>query len=487
MVLVARHTDELMNKMKLAVTDDSNMYNWTTTGMGDEHEATIKAIYDGKSFIKECDSSNDTVGICLDKTPCYSESGGQVFDLAELTSNSAAFQCSEVFRYAGYCMHNGVVTKGKLKVGDKIKVKVDYGRRALIAKNHTATHILNFALRQVLGDKVDQKGSLVDEYKLRFDFAHNQQIKDEELRKIEEICNNEIQKNSTVYWQNCPLGDAQGINGLRAVFGEKYPDPVRVVSVGPEINKMLADKVTPFGRQASVEFCGGTHVQTTKEIYKLVLLLEEGVAKGVRRIVAVTGAQAAVEATLKAKAIQVEITECKTMQGALQDTTISLLRNKVQVDKEVSMLMKKDMLNELENMKANTVKEKKDASKGAEKAAREQGTAFGDAAAGASGNGSVHVLEGIEGDDAKMVSWALDSATKKCPTKGIMIFSAGAKIAVACQVPKDLSGKLSAKAWCNAVFDACGGKGGGNDQKAQGQAADTSQIDGAVSAAKKFV
>eukprot|EP00746_Dinoflagellata_sp_MGD_P000043 gnl/MRDRNA2_/MRDRNA2_100083_c0_seq1.p1 gnl/MRDRNA2_/MRDRNA2_100083_c0~~gnl/MRDRNA2_/MRDRNA2_100083_c0_seq1.p1 ORF type:complete len:1021 (-),score=292.26 gnl/MRDRNA2_/MRDRNA2_100083_c0_seq1:89-3064(-) len=486
MVLVAAQTDELMNKKKLAVTDDSNMYNWTSVGEGDEHEATIKAIYDGKNFIDQCDSSTDTVGICLDKTPCYAESGGQVFDLAEFTNKSAAFQCSEVFRYAGYCMHNGVVTKGKLKVGDKISVKVDYARRALIAKNHTATHILNFALRQVLGDKVDQKGSLVDEYKLRFDFAHNSPIKDDELRKIEEIVNNEIQKSSTVYWQNCALGDAQSINGLRAVFGEKYPDPVRVVSVGPEINKMIADTKTPYGRQASVEFCGGTHVQNTKEIYKLCLLLEEGVAKGVRRIVAVTGAQAAVEATLKAKAIQVEITECRSMQGALQDKTISELRNKVQVDKEVAMIMKKDMLNELENMKAGTVKDKKDAAKGAEKAAREKGTEFGEKAASA-GKGSVFVLEDVEGDDAKLVSWALDSATKKCADKGIMIMVKGAKIAIACQVPKDLAGSLSAKAWCQSALDACGGKGGGNDTKAQGQSADTGKMDAAVSAAKKFV
>jgi len=228
-------------------------------------------------------------------------------------------------------------------------------------------------------------------------------------------------------------------------------------------------------------------VQNSKEIYKFVLLQEEGIAKGIRRIVAVTGAQAAVEATLKAKAIQVEITECKGMQGALQDTTISLLRNRVQVDKEVSMIMKKDMLSELENMKGAVMKEKKDAAKGAEKGARDEGTKAGEAAAAASGNGVVYVVEGVEGDDAKIVSWALDSATKKCSTKGVMVICKGAKIAVACQVPKDLSGKLSAKAWCNAVLDAAGGKGGGNDLKAQGQSADVDKMDAAVAAGKKMV
>merc|ERR1712066_445023 len=143
------------------------------------------------------------------------------------------------------CLHMGQVDgKGDLKVGDKVTIKVDYTRRALVAKNHTATHILNYALRQVLGDKADQKGSLVDEEKLRFDFSHGKPVELEEMRKIEEICNQEIQRQHTVYWQEVALKKAEAIGGLRAMFGETYPDPVRVVSVGPSVDKMLGDTAT---------------------------------------------------------------------------------------------------------------------------------------------------------------------------------------------------------------------------------------------------
>ena len=178
------------------------------------------------------------------RTPCYAEAGGQTFDIAEITNDSGAeVKVHDTRKYAGYVLHCGMVGSGQIRVGDSVQVKVDYARRSLVAKNHTATHILNYALRRVLGDKVDQKGSLVDEFKLRFDFSHGKPVEPEELKQIELICNQQIQKSHVVHFQDVGLDLAKGINGLRAVFGEQYPDPVRVVSVGAEINALLSDKV----------------------------------------------------------------------------------------------------------------------------------------------------------------------------------------------------------------------------------------------------
>jgi len=375
-----------------------------------------------------------------------------------------------------------------VKVGDEVTVKVDYGRRALVAKNHTATHILNYALRQVLGDKVDQKGSLVDECKLRFDFSHNKPVEVEEMRKIEEIVNREVQKALDVFWREVALDKARAINGLRAVFGETYPDPVRLVSCGPQIDGLLSDTATPWGLQASIEFCGGTHVKNTGEIYKFVLLTEEGIAKGIRRIVAVTGPQAAVEATLKAKSLTVELDEARGLQGALLDKKIADLRNKAGVDKEVSYIMKKDMLTELDSLKEKLLKAGKSAAKEQEKKAREEGDRIGNEALAASGNVFVGVVDAGEGsDDSKSISFAMENAVKISPAKGFLLLSnAGGKLAILAQLPAALVGQLSAKAWTGKVLDAIGGKGGGKDDRAMGQVPDASKLDAALAAARSY-
>lgn len=490
MSLKANECDQLIKGMKLKTTDESLKYDWDSKGDGKEHDAKILAIYNGKDFVKEVTSSAEVAGVVLDKTALYAEQGGQIFDTAEIKSASGVeFQVEDAQKYAGYVLHVGAVTSGgALKVGDKVSVKVDFTRRSLVAKNHTATHILNYALRQVLGNKIDQKGSLVDEGKLRFDFSHNKPVEVEEMRKIEEICNQEIQKAHVIHFREVELAKAEAINGLRAVFGEKYPDPVRVVSVGPKIDSLLSDAKTTWGAQHSIEFCGGTHVQNTNEIYKFVLLLEEGVAKGVRRIVAVTGPQAAVEATLKSKSLRGDVDEARTMKGALLDKRIGELRNIVGEDKEVSYLMKKDMLVELDNLKVGTLKAGKEASKEQEKKAREVGTTLGQEASKAKGDTFVGVVDcGAGCDDGKCLGFAMEVASKACPDKAIfMASSAGGKLAVLALVPKALQGKLSAKAWTSKALDAVGGKGGGKDDRAQGQCPDPSKLDEAVALAKSY-
>mmetsp|Transcript_65922 Transcript_65922/g.187258 ORF Transcript_65922/g.187258 Transcript_65922/m.187258 type:complete len:1125 (-) Transcript_65922:233-3607(-) len=488
MQLQAAQTDTLITGMKVPTTDESSKYDWDSKGDGTEYTAKVMAIYDGKDFVKTCDLSSEVVGLVLDKTPCYAEQGGQIFDTATITTAAGAeFVCDDAQKYAGYVVHCGAVKAGEIKVGSEVSVKVDYVRRALVAKNHTATHVLNFALRQVLGEKVDQKGSLVDEQKLRFDFSHSKPVESDELRKIEEIVNREIQKAHAVNFRNVKLDLAQGINGLRAVFGETYPDPVRVVSVGPEVDNLLSDKKTAWGSQYSVEFCGGTHVANTSEIYKFVLQVEEGIAKGVRRIIAVTGPQAAVEATLKTKALTVEVDEAATLSGALLDRRIAELRQKITMDKEVSLVMKRNMLTDIDGLKEKQLKSGKADTKAAEKAAREAGDKIAAEAAKEAGDMHVAVVSAGSIDDAKALGYAMETIAKKCTDKAICLLSnSGGKLAVLAVVPKSLEGKVSAKDWSGAVVEAVGGKGGGQDARAQGQSQDPTKLDDAVAAAKAF-
>lgn len=491
MQLKANETDKLIKGMQLKPTDDSLKYQWNTTGEGDEYKAKVQAIYDGKDFVDSCNSGSEVVGLVFDRTPLYAEQGGQTFDKAFVkTASGVEFEVSDSQRYAGYVLHVGLVSSaGDLKVGDEVTIKVDYERRALVAKNHTATHILNFALRQVLGDKIDQKGSLVDEFKLRFDFSHNKPVEVAEMRKIEEICNQQVQKMCQVHFREVELKRAMEITGLRAVFGETYPDPVRVVSVGPKIDDLLADKATPWGMSSSIEFCGGTHVTNSSEIYKFVILAEEGIAKGVRRIIAVTGAQAAVEATLKAKALSVNVEEAKGITAGLQlERVISDLRSKVGEDREVSLIMKRDMLEELDKLKVGALKAGKEATKEFERKAKEAGEALGKEAAAASGESFIGVVDvGAGCDDAKICGFAMEVASKAAPEKAIMLFSnAGGKLVVLAQIPKSLQGKFSAKDWCSKVLDKIGGKGGGKDDKAQGQASDPTKLSEALELAKSY-
>lgn len=179
-----------------------------------------------------------------------------------------------------------------MKVNDIVISGYDELRRWPLRNNHTGTHILNFALRDVIGDGVEQKGSLVASEKLRFDFSHKKSVELKELDQVEQIVNQIIKENLKVYAKPVALETAKSINGLRAVFGESYPDPVRVVSVGIPVEDLLADPSNEKWKKYSIEFCGGTHVAKTDDIKEFVIIEESGIAKGIRRIVAVSGSEA---------------------------------------------------------------------------------------------------------------------------------------------------------------------------------------------------
>ncbi|EST08427.1 Threonyl/alanyl tRNA synthetase, SAD [Kalmanozyma brasiliensis GHG001] len=262
----------------------------------DTVQATVKAIYQDHAFVDATSKIGDRAknfGILLDRTCLYAESGGQQADTGRIViDGKTEFVIEDAQVFSGYVLHIGHLTKGELSLNDSVTVSYDPSRRGPLQSNHTATHILNFGLREILGDHIDQKGSLVAPTKLRFDFSHKSGVSPADLAKIEDISLDWIRRDVGVFAKEMPLETAQRIPGLRAVFGEAYPDPVRVVTLEFDLDTIASDLENTKWRGTSVEFCGGTHVRTTGEIKGMVITEESGIAKGIRRIIAVTGAEA---------------------------------------------------------------------------------------------------------------------------------------------------------------------------------------------------
>ncbi|XP_026402527.1 alanine--tRNA ligase-like isoform X1 [Papaver somniferum] len=257
-VMDADATSEL-HKRGVSPTNDNYKFIWNKN-----HQSVVKAIYNGAEYMTSA-SVGDEVGIIMETTSFYAEQGGQIFDTGSIVCSSRSFQVCNVQVFGGFVIHIGSFTgeTGKISVGDKVTCKVNYNRRALIAPNHTCTHMLNYALKEVLGPHVDQKGSIVLPEKLRFDFSHGKPIPPNDLRKIESTVNKQIDDEMDVYATEETLADAKRINGLRAVFGEVYPDPVRVVAIGRKVEDLLADPDNKEWLTISTEFCGGTHISNT--------------------------------------------------------------------------------------------------------------------------------------------------------------------------------------------------------------------------------
>ena len=289
---------DLENTIKAARPDSDAKYS-----KGDI-TAKVQLVFTGSEFLKTTNElpAKTPLGLLLDKTNFYAESGGQVADTGRIVIDGVAeFKVLDVQEFGGYIVHNGYLEYGALSQGDEVICEYDELRRAPIRNNHTGTHILNHSLREVLGDEVNQKGSLVDQDKLRFDFSHKTGVTLAELKEVEDKSNKYIQQNFRTYAKDVDLDLAREIEGVRAVFGETYPNPVRVVSIGIEVDDLLKNPKNPEWRKVSVEFCGGTHVEQTGSIKDMVIVEESCIAKGIRRIVAYTG-DAAHQAQREAKA-----------------------------------------------------------------------------------------------------------------------------------------------------------------------------------------
>ncbi len=257
---------------------------------------------------------DEELAIILDRTNFYAEMGGQVGDSGQLLFPSMTFEVETTKTAGGFVLHIGRLTEGRIRVGDSVTAVVAPSRQRT-EQNHTTTHLANWALREVLGEGVQQKGSLVDPEKLRFDFSHGKSLSDDELARVETLVNNEIEKRHKVYAETAPQEQALKINGLRAVFGEKYPPMVRVVSIGAPVKELLADPAHEKWRQYSIEFCGGTHLSNSEQARAFTIAAEESVSKGIRRIVALTG-PAASSATEAAATMDASIAKARAASDA---------------------------------------------------------------------------------------------------------------------------------------------------------------------------
>ena len=285
-------TDELMDSVTvehlpepvvrgMADTNDSHKYLPFPSC-----EATIRYV-----LLSPGDEGTDEIAVVTDRTCFYIEQGGQVADTGLIRTADAEIEVQYVKRIEhGIVVHKGRLVRGEApREGQRCTLEVHPERRRPTMQNHTATHLLNWALREVLGDQVQQKGSLVDHEKTRFDFSHTRALTPEQLERVEQLVNEQIKRDLTVYDQLVPQQEALRVHGLRAVFGERYPDEVRVMSIGVPVDELLEQPDDPKWRDCSIEFCGGTHVRSTGEIEHFVLVSEEAVAKGIRRVVGLTG------------------------------------------------------------------------------------------------------------------------------------------------------------------------------------------------------
>jgi alanyl-tRNA synthetase len=496
-----------LQKQSVPLTDDSAKY-----GKDDLTDARVLAILTPSGAFVQSTTDPEAagcadvgpIGVVLDRTPFYAEQGGQVGDTGALATGGNGEELAEVTDAvvaAGYVLHvlgNGLkaAESAPIKVGDSVTAKVDRARRARIAPNHTLTHVLNHALREVLGDHVDQKGSIVLPDKLRFDFSNPSAVDASSLARVEQLCRDKVAKGLAVYAQEVPLAQAQGIKGLRAVFGEAYPDPVRVVSVGKPVTELLADPQNDTHGDAAIEFCGGTHLTNTSEAKAFALVSEEAVAKGVRRVVAVTGAEAAA-AIAEGARIEGDVAKAEGLEGSDPSLDAAVNALKVAVDAAaISYALKAQLRDRVAALSRRVL----DAAKAAAAAAKERASAAAVAAADAAvaaGQATIALAVPEALGDAKVLANAADAvAAKHGGAVCALLVSAveggkgGGRVVAVANVPQDGkagSAGLKANEWVAAALASVGGKGGGKPASAQGQAAaEPSKAVDVVAAAAEF-
>lgn len=388
-----------------------------------QSEAQIVGIFSPANEKLDIVPANSEVLIVLDTTPFYAESGGQIGDAGLLESDEARFEVSDTQKQSDIFIHKGRLTSGKLKIGDSVRALVAGNDRAAITLNHSATHLMNAALRSVLGDHVLQKGSLVEADRLRFDFSHGAPVSAEEIRRIEEQVNVEILANSEVSKEVMPIEAARS-KGALALFGEKYGEEVRVVSMGGDY---------------SVEFCGGCHVDRTGDIGLFKIVSESGISAGVRRIEAVTG------------------------HGAL-----ALIEREQDVLREASSLLKTGTDNLLDKLSGllsqNKALEKQLAQLKAQMAAS-AGDDLGSRAVELAG---IKVLvANLEGFNPKSLRDTVDQLKNKLGDSVIVLACAAeGKVNLVAGVSKALTDRIKAGELVNMVAEQVGGKGGGRPDMA---------------------
>lgn len=485
LVLEAEETAYLSSKGIVPTKDDAK-YIWNETP-----SATVKAIFGGGrgNFVESTEklAEGAVFGVILDSSSFYAKAGGQVADtglLLDATSGKSLFEVTEVEVFGGFILHIGtMVSNGsEFKVGGVVSCAVDYENRGKIAPNHTLTHVLNFALRKVLGDGVEQKGSEVDHTKLRFDFSQKKALTSKQVAEVEKIVCKTVEESKQVYTRVTPLADAKAIHSLRAVFGETYPDPVRVVSIGAPVEDLVADPLNEAWSALSIEFCGGTHLQNTKEAESFLIIQEEPVATGIRRITAVTK-DAAVEKAEIGKAIEEKVAAAEKLTSAQLPDIVPALVNEVN-----GTTMGAVQKNALHSRMAVLMKKSTEELKIRSKGALEEGLLAAEKevmAAKENGKNMAVVLVPLEGDG---------KALSKVATKFGGMWPEGAVMAISVDHKKNLvrvcsvSAKIPANKWAMDTMATAGGKGGGKATAANGTCKFRSdeQVAGIVAFAKQW-
>lgn len=407
-----------------------------------EGQGKIIALYKDGLSVDQLSVGEQGV-VVLDRTPFYAESGGQIGDTGFLQAGAARFDVRDTTKTGGAFLHHGVVASGALVIGSPVEAKVDAEVQHATSLNHSATHLLHEALRQVLGEHVQQKGSLVDSQRLRFDFSHFEAVKPEQIKALEDIVNREVRKNTAVETELTDIETAKA-KGAMALFGEKYGDTVRVLSMGGDF---------------SVELCGGIHAKRTGDISLFKIISESGVASGVRRIEAVTGAAALAYLNAAEEQVKEAAQLVKGNRDNLIDKLSAVLERNRQLEKQLEQLQAK--------------------------AASAAGDDLSNAAVEV--KGAKVLAARLDGQDGKALLALVDQLKNKLGHAVILLGSEHeGKVVLVAGVTKDLSSQLKAGDLMKQAAAAVGGKGGGRPDMAQGGGVDVAALDQALALAVPF-
>ncbi|HEL5257623.1 TPA: alanine--tRNA ligase [Escherichia coli] len=407
-----------------------------------ELNGKVTALFvDGKS-VDAINAGQEAV-VVLDQTPFYAESGGQVGDKGELKGANFSFAVEDTQKYGQAIGHIGKLAVGSLKVGDAVQADVDEARRARIRLNHSATHLMHAALRQVLGTHVSQKGSLVNDKVLRFDFSHNEAMKPEEIRAVEDLVNAQIRRNLPIETNIMDL-EAAKAKGAMALFGEKYDERVRVLSMG----------------DFSTELCGGTHASRTGDIGLFRIISESGTAAGVRRIEAVTGEGAIATVHADSDRLSEVAHLLKGDSNNLADKVRSVLERTRQLEKELQQLKEQAAAQESANLSSKAIDV----------------------------NGVKLLVSELSGVELKMLRTMVDDLKNQLGSTIIVLATvAEGKVSLIAGVSKDVTDRVKAGELIGMVAQQVGGKGGGRPDMAQAGGTDAAALPAALASVKGWV
>lgn len=407
-----------------------------------ELNGKVTALFvDGKA-VDAINAGQEAV-VVLDQTPFYAESGGQVGDKGELKGANFSFAVEDTQKYGQAIGHIGKLAAGSLKVGDAVQADVDEARRARIRLNHSATHLMHAALRQVLGTHVSQKGSLVNDKVLRFDFSHNEAMKPEEIRAVEDLVNAQIRRNLPIETNIMDL-EAAKAKGAMALFGEKYDERVRVLSMG----------------DFSTELCGGTHASRTGDIGLFRIISESGTAAGVRRIEAVTGEGAIATVHADSDRLSEVAHLLKGDSNNLADKVRSVLERTRQLEKELQQLKEQAAAQESSNLSSKAIDV----------------------------NGVKLLVSELSGVEPKMLRTMVDDLKNQLGSTIIVLATvAEGKVSLIAGVSKDVTDRVKAGELIGMVAQQVGGKGGGRPDMAQAGGTDAAALPAALASVKGWV